>query len=580
MWNVKCRERYRAKGDEGLVYVIQHLLHYFDFKEAEQFYRTFYASGPTARHIALLNANDRYFLLTRTLGRKDAIHPWLYDRCREVEHNPDGRIDLWAREHYKSTVITFAGAVQEIIVNPDITIGIFAHSRKISGAFLGQIKGELEQNDDLKALHPDVFWQNPRREAPQWSLSTGIVVKRKSNPKEATIEAWGLIDGQPTSKHFSLMIYDDVITRENVTNPEMVNKTTEAFELSDNLGGGDARKWIVGTRYSFADTYAVMLERKIAVPRIYPATDNGQPNGTPVFMSAARWAEKRKIQSSTLAAQMLQNPMAGNENMFRAEWFRPWEVRPKTLNIYIMADPSKGKSAGNDNTAIAVVGIDTAGNKYFLDGYRHRMSMSERWVALKGLYLKWLNTPGVKSVNVGYERYGMQTDDEYFQERMQIERFSFPIKELNWTGDGVGNQSKEKRVERLEPDVRLGRFHFPAVVHVPGSGPESGPCLWRINKANSHTELRRLDRPTKAMAQMEATGQTHRVCKPIIRRNRDNKVYDLTRGLIEEMTFFPFGQYKDLVDAVSRIYDMEPIAPSMDEEKMIEEFENTAYEDA
>lgn len=244
--------------------------------------------------LAKLGSQDLFFLLTRLLGRKDINRDWLFDRCREVQAQPDFMLDLWAREHYKSTIITFGKTIQDILVNPDLTVGIFSHTRPIAKAFLKQIMSEFEQNQLLKDLYPDVLWQEPRKQAPTWSLDNGIIVKRQANPKEATIEAWGLVDGQPTSKHFSLLVYDDTVTRESVSTPEQILKTTDAWALSLNLGAhGGARRYI-GTRYHLFDTYKTMVDREAATPRLHPATVDGTATGQPVFLDLKTLSEKRR----------------------------------------------------------------------------------------------------------------------------------------------------------------------------------------------------------------------------------------------------------------------------------------------
>src|SRR5215831_11412236 len=143
-----------------------------------------------------LGRADLYFLMTDILHRQDMRRDWIYQRCREVQASPNGHLDLWAREHYKSTIITFGLTVQDILNNPEITVGIFSHTRGIAKGFLAQIMREMRDNEDLKALYPDVLWGEPERDAPKWSENDGIIVKRKGNPKEATVEAWGVVDGQ------------------------------------------------------------------------------------------------------------------------------------------------------------------------------------------------------------------------------------------------------------------------------------------------------------------------------------------------------------------------------------------------
>lgn len=481
-----------------------------------------------------LAVDDRYYLLVKVLGRKDCLRDWIYHRCREVEAATDGYLDLWARDHYKSTIITFAGSIQEIIRDPSITIAIFSHTKPIAKAFLRQIQRELETNALLKRLFPDIFYADPERDSPLWSLDGGIVVKREGNPKEATVEAHGLVDGQPTSRHFRLRIYNDVVTRESVSTPEQIQKTTEAWSLSDNLGTHNGRVWMEGTRYNFADTYATVIKMGAAIPRIYAATDNGLKDGRPVLLSPKAWAEKKRNQlEADIACQMLLNPLAGTQRFFNPDDIQEWQVRPPVLMCYITVDPARSKKKGSANTAMAVQGVNVHGEKYLLDGFDHKMNLSERWTSMRDLWLYWTTVPGIVGVKVGYEKFGAQADMDYFEERMKIENVRFEIEDLEWPSEGDG--SKNDRVQRLGPDLESHAYFVPY--------------------ATDEEAL------TPAQVRMIQAGYEYRVSKRILRRDENGIEYDLTERLRMQIGYYPFTGLKDLIDAVSRIYDMEPRAP-------------------
>lgn len=411
--------------------------------------------GPQGQLAALaqLGRSDLFFLLSRLLRQPWCNCDWVFERCKEVAALPDGHLDLWAREHFKSTIITFALTIQDIVRDPEITVGIFSHTRPVAKAFLQQIKREFEDNEHLKAIYPDVLWANPQADAPQWSIDGGIVVRRNSNPKEATIEAWGLVDGQPTGRHFKLLVYDDVVTRESVTTPEMIAKVTDAWALSLNLGSRGDRKRYIGTRYHYNDTYRTIMERGAAVPRIHPATDDGKADGNPVLLSRDMLDEKRRAMGPyVFGCQMLQDPRADEAAGFREHWLRYCEVKrehTQRMNRYIIVDPAGEKKKTSDYTVMWVLGLGPDGHYYIIDGIRDRLNLTQRTEALFRLVREH------KPMCVGYEKYGMQADIEHIRAEQDRQGYHFPIVQLG------GSMPKNDRIRRLVPLFEQGRVFLP-----------------------------------------------------------------------------------------------------------------------
>jgi len=451
---------------------------------------------PPTEALRWLCRNDLYFLLRYALNRPDCDNEWVFARCREVQAEPDNHLDLWFREGYKSTVITYALTIQDILNDPEITIGLASHTRPIAKAFLRQIMREFEGNETLKGWFSDILWTNPRKESPKWSEDDGIVVRRSSNPKEATIEAWGVVDGQPTSKHYKLLVYDDIVTRESVSTPEMMAKTTDALALSYNLGAHGGRRRFIGTRYHYNDTYRTIMDRGTVKPRVYPATENGKVDGKPVFHTPEALAEKRRDMGPfVFGAQMLQDPTADETQGFKEEWLQWAQPSPHGLNVYMIFDPASAKKKDSDYTAGWVIGLGPDKNLYVLDMVRDRLSLTQRADLVFGWHRRW------QPLATGYERYGMMADIEHFRDRMDRENYRFPIIELG------GVMPKADRIRRMIPWFEQGR------VYLPQKFPKT---------------------------------------------NYEGRSVDLTEAFLkEEYLPFPVGAHDDMLDALARILDDE-----------------------
>jgi hypothetical protein len=406
--------------------------------------------------------NDLFFLMFFGLGREDINNEpkgidkgFLISMIREVEEDHDSTLDLYAREHYKSSVITYGLPIQELIKNPEERIGIFSCTRPLAKDFLRQIKLTLEDNGPIKKWFPDVFYTKPKSQAPKWSEDEGVYVKRKSHAREASIEAWGIIDGMPTGKHYTIRIYDDLVVDTGVTTPEMIQKVANAYELSQSLGTDGGTKRLAGTHYHFADLYTGLRKRPGYKVRIKTATDDGTPTGRPVFLSQKRLDELLAEQGQYIfSCQQLLSPVAAGDQKFKIEWLKYYDTLPEKLNVYMLCDPANEQKKKSDFTTLCAIGIDQYENLFLLQIIRDKLNLDERWVALRDMYVG-LTKQGYKPQNVGYEKYGKDSDIFYLQKCQGKEGIYFTILDLG------GRTGKWDRIMGMVPSFEKGLFWLP-----------------------------------------------------------------------------------------------------------------------
>jgi phage terminase large subunit-like protein len=260
----------------------------------------------------------------------------------------------------------------------------------------------------------------------------------------------------PTSKHFTKRIYDDIVTRESVQSPLMMEKTTSALELSYALGTEDGAERFAGTRYHFNDSYKGLKDRGVPV-RLYDGTvGNCGDLKKPVLWSAEFMAEmRRKMGPYTFACQIMQNPKADATHGFKREWLEFWTPDDaKGLNVYLLRDAANSKKDEADYTVDWLVGLGPDENLYGLAVYRDRLNLTERTDQLFELVKRW------KPIEIRYEEYGMQGDIAHVKGEMDKRKYRFKIIKVS------GRMPKPERIKRLIPLFEAHRVILPASFHV------------------------------------------------------------------------------------------------------------------
>ena len=450
-------------------------------KDYDAIFRSVAAGTLSERDVLrALFANDLWFLVCHGFGIGIANHPFWVSMCRSVETGPvTDTLDIWARFHGKSTIITQGETLQFEIKNPDKCTGIFCYARPAAKKPLRSLKILLEESDLLKWCFPEVLWKRPDVEAPKWSEDDGLILRRgNSSRKESSIEAHGLIEGMPTGSHFERNVFDDLETDDIRDSPDMLAKVFSKFQMASvNLGtGSDSDQTrVIGTYYSHFGPNVKIRDmafpdgRKVYHLRCVPGSADGTKDGQPVLMDRVSW-EKAKM-SAHFNSQQLCDPTPSSDIRLNGSYLKPVDPQfiPRTVYKFMVLDQAGGDETdkqSKDLWSYGVIGIEPVlddigqSNVYILDVEADQMSHSE---AIDGIVRMYTRNGIIHQF--GVEKVGLSTTEIHITNALRMKGRRLSLDAGNLVLLKPAGRSKEKRVENaLQWPLNNGKLHYSTAI--------------------------------------------------------------------------------------------------------------------
>jgi hypothetical protein len=238
--------------------------------------------------------------------------------------------------------------------------------------FLKRIKNNFQFNELLRGLFGDYIPTDVENHASKW-------VKEEIDILGNRILT-GSAEGNLVSRHYKIMVHDDLVNRDNSAKAEQIEKVVDWWRLAQSLILHDGIEIIIGTRWHFDDLYGHLIEKFLKPPKGWyegkpiaefhrgryhilqmdcwedPEKETGST--FPVLFPEWRLKEIQAEQGERFNGQYRNDPLAKGTNPFKLEWLRNrWRKSdlPSIRYTLMLIDPSGKAKVDSDWTGITLI---------------------------------------------------------------------------------------------------------------------------------------------------------------------------------------------------------------------------------
>jgi predicted phage terminase large subunit-like protein len=281
--------------------------------------------------------NDRTELLASHVLDYE-VKPFHLELIRFQSGCEDSCLQLAPRGYGKTTVLTITRAVHEIVKDPNVRILIASNTQLQAEVFLREIKFHLEHNPLLINYFGRFFSPD------KWDAREILVTPRTSSAKESTVTCVG-VGGPVASRHYDLIIADDLVDEEN-SRTEMQREKTRVwfYKTLQPCLEPHGKLFIIGTRYHYLDLYGHLIKNEFRDSHqiIRAIAPDGSTPWPEKF--SLEWLEERRKQagSAIFNAQYQNDTELMKGDIFKDEWFRFYDTEPdwNSMSFFIGCDPA------------------------------------------------------------------------------------------------------------------------------------------------------------------------------------------------------------------------------------------------